>query len=74
VLAYYYTPVRHIARFQIPGIDLQGKTALAQVVSGPFSRACWTNLKSVLRLSAQPTEILGTKLKLSRQRALGLGF
>jgi hypothetical protein len=25
-------------------------------------------------LSAQPTGILGTKLKLSRQRALGLGF
>jgi hypothetical protein len=32
----------------------------------------WKARKSVSRLSAQPTEILGTKLKLSRQRALGL--
>ena len=32
----------------------------------------WKARRSVSRLSAQPTEILGTKLKLSRQRALGL--
>ena len=32
----------------------------------------WKARKSASRLSAEPTEILGTKLKLSRQRALGL--
>jgi hypothetical protein len=31
-------------------------------------------IKSVSLWSAQPTEILGTKLKLSRQRALGMEF
>ncbi len=34
----------------------------------------WKARKSVLLLSAQPTAILGTKLKLPRQRALGLEF
>jgi hypothetical protein len=34
----------------------------------------WKARKSVSLLSAQPTEILGTKLKLPRQRALGLEF
>ena len=33
----------------------------------------WKARKSVSQLSAQPTEILGTKLKLPRQRALVLG-
>jgi len=32
----------------------------------------WKARESVSLLSAQPTEILGTKLKLPRQRALGL--
>jgi len=32
----------------------------------------WKARKSVSLLSAQPTEILGTKRKLPRQRALGL--
>jgi hypothetical protein len=32
----------------------------------------WKARRSVSRLSAQPTEIIGTKLKISRQRALGL--
>ena len=34
----------------------------------------WKARGSVLLLSAQPTEIPGTKLKLARQRALGLGL